>query len=375
MAGIYIHIPFCKQACHYCNFHFSTSLKYKSAMVMAILQEIELQKDYLNGEPLSSIYFGGGTPSLLDTTEIIAILQQIQRFHTIAPNIEITLEANPDDLNAAKLDTLAQTPINRLSIGIQSFNEADLMFMNRAHNAQEANRCISLAQSAGFQNLTIDLIYGAPTTTDEVWKTNVDKALAFGIPHISCYCLTVEPNTALAHFVKMGKATPVDEEQSNRQFQMLMETLEHQGYIHYEISNFAQPDQFAVHNTNYWKGVPYLGIGPSAHSFNNNTRQWNVANNAKYLSALQQKTVPYEMEILTTAQRYNEYVMTSLRTIWGCQVAHLQTFGMDYSAYFLKKSQIFLQKEWMKQKEDTFSLTQKGKLLADYIAMELFWED
>ncbi len=343
-------------------------------MIAAILQEIQLQKDYLNGETLSSIYFGGGTPSLLDTTEIAAILQQIKRFHTIAPDAEITLEANPDDLHSEKLDALAQTPINRLSIGIQSFNEEDLKFMNRAHNAKEASHCISLAQNAGFHNLTIDLIYGAPTTTDSIWKANIEKALAFNIPHISCYCLTVEPNTALAHFVKTGKATAVDEVQSNRQLEMLMKILDSQGYIHYEISNFARPNQFAKHNSNYWRGVPYLGIGPSAHSFNGITRQWNVANNAKYLSTIQQHNIPFEIETLTPEQRYNEYVMTSLRTIWGCQIAHIQEFGLKFSSYFLQKSELFTAQELMQQQGNSFMLTQKGKFLADYIAMELFWD-
>jgi oxygen-independent coproporphyrinogen-3 oxidase len=343
-------------------------------MIAAILQEIQLQKDYLNGETLSSIYFGGGTPSLLDVTEINAILKQIQQFHTIAPDAEITLEANPDDLHGEKLYALAQTLINRLSIGIQSFNEEDLKFMNRAHSAKEASHCIRLAQNAGFHNLTIDLIYGAPTTTDDIWKANIEKALAFNIPHISGYCLTVEPNTALAHFVKTGKTTPLDEVQSNRQFEILMKMLDNQGYIHYEISNFAQANQFAKHNANYWRGVSYLGVGPSAHSFNGTTRQWNIAHNAKYLSALQQHTIPFEREILTHEQRYNEYIMTGLRTIWGCQITHIQQFGLEFSTHFLQKSESFVEQNLIRRQGNSFTLTQQGKFLADYIAMELFWD-
>ncbi|MEM1328004.1 MAG: radical SAM family heme chaperone HemW [Bacteroidota bacterium] len=375
MAGIYLHIPFCKQACHYCNFHFSTSLKYKEEMLEAILKEIELQKDYLKGESLKSIYFGGGTPSLLSTREIQELLDQISRFHQIEDNAEITLEANPDDLSQRKLQELAQTPINRLSIGIQSFAEVDLEFMNRAHNAEEAEQCLTNAKNIGFDNLTIDLIYGGQTTTDDVWAANVEKALQFDIPHLSCYALTVEPQTALDHFVTSGKASPVDEEKASAQFIYLMDKLEKAGYDHYEISNFAKPDQYARHNTNYWLGTPYLGMGPSAHSYSGNSRQWNIAHNAKYLKALAQNDLPFESEVLTLSQQYNEYVLTRLRTIWGCEATDIQHFGAKYWTYFQEQIKPFIEQQQVIKKANQYVLTRSGKLLADYISMELFWSE
>jgi oxygen-independent coproporphyrinogen-3 oxidase len=375
MAGLYLHIPFCKQACHYCNFHFSTSLRYKEEMLSAISKEIELQKDYLKGESLQSIYFGGGTPSLLSTREINQLLDQVNQFHTIQSNAEITLEANPDDLTDEKLLALSHTSINRLSIGIQSFFEEDLAFMNRAHNALEAKRCLQKAKKVGFDNLTIDLIYGSPTTTNEMWAKNVETALAFDIPHLSCYALTVEPQTALAHQVAVGKSPPVDEEKASAQFVYLIEQLTAAGYLHYEISNFAQPDQFAQHNTNYWLGVSYLGVGPSAHSFDGNSRQWNVAHNAQYLKGVAKNELPFESETLTTAQRYNEYVLTRLRTIWGCEVKDIQAFGDVYWTYFQQQITSFLKNEQARKEADRYMLTRSGKLLADYIAMELFWEE
>ena len=286
MAGIYIHIPFCRQACHYCNFHFSTSLKYKDEVIAAILCELEMRKDYLQGAEITSIYLGGGTPSLLGQADIEQIFNQISRLFSLANPIEITLEANPDDLSPQKVKMLRTTPINRFSIGIQSFFEEDLQFMNRAHNAEEAVKCIQEVQRAGFENITIDLIYGAPTTTDQHWVQNLQIALDLRVPHISSYCLTVEEKTALAHFVATGKVSELDENQAERQFTMLVRTLESAGFDHYEISNFALPGRYAQHNTGYWMGMPYLGVGPSAHSFDGLSRQWNVANNAAYLKAV-----------------------------------------------------------------------------------------
>ncbi|MEM8528095.1 MAG: radical SAM family heme chaperone HemW [Bacteroidota bacterium] len=375
MAGLYIHIPFCKQACHYCNFHFSTSLKYKSEMVNAICQEIELQKDYLQGAPLETIYFGGGTPSLLSQAELEQIFERINRFHSVVEQPEITLEANPDDLSRTKLQELAASPINRLSIGIQSFAEADLQAMNRAHNAEEAKNCILWAKEMGFENLTIDLIYGSPTTSDAIWEKNLEQAIAFDIPHISSYCLTVEPQTALDYFVRVGKAQPIDEAQANRQFEFLIQYLQCNGFVHYEISNFAKPNSFACHNSNYWKGVPYLGIGPSAHSFNGESRQWNIAHNAKYLKALQEDGIAFEQEILTSEQRYNEYVMTGLRTIWGCDLKEIRSFGAAYETHFLKAIHPFLADEKVLRNGENYVLSTSGKHLADGIAMELFFEE
>ncbi len=391
MAGLYLHIPFCKQACHYCNFHFSTSLKQKPAMVQAILKELGWRQDYLENKTLTSIYFGGGTPSLLDEAELNAIFEKIDRLFNIASDAEITLEANPDDLTLEKLQSLKQTPVNRLSIGIQSFAEADLQFMNRAHNATEAKVCIENALNTGFKNLTVDLIYGSPTTSDTQWIENVELVTSYGIPHLSCYALTVEEKTALAHFVKTGKAPAIEEEQAARQFEILIQLLENKGYEHYEISNFAKPGWYARHNSSYWLGEPYLGVGPAAHSFDGkNTRQWNVANNARYMGVLEDwkggrledwkigrvenenMEGLFEQEILSLAQRYNEYVMTSLRTMWGTQLAQIQKFGQVFESHFLHIVKDFISKGWVIQTKDAFLLSKEGKLLADFIAAELF---
>lgn len=380
MAGLYLHIPFCKQACHYCNFHFSTSLKYKEEMVAALLQELEWRKAYLNGAALHSIYIGGGTPSLLSDRELQLIFEKIYKLFEVEQAAEITLEANPDDLTLSKLEALRQTPVNRLSIGIQSFFEADLRFMNRAHTAEEAEHCIKNALSLGFQNLTIDLIYGAPTTPDSHWEANLQKVFAYQIPHVSCYALTVEPKTALDHFVKTGKAPAVDEEQAARQFEVLMQLMRTQGYEHYEISNFAKPGHYARHNSSYWLGSPYLGIGPSAHSYDGNSRQWNIAHNANYLRTITENQALghypaqlFEIEFLTPAQRYNEYIMTSLRTSWGCDIAHIKNMHEKFEVYFLLNVQPYLRKELIIKREDVFFLTDQGRLLADKIAAELFW--
>ncbi|MEZ5040347.1 MAG: radical SAM family heme chaperone HemW [Saprospiraceae bacterium] len=372
MAGIYLHIPFCKQACHYCNFHFSTSLKQKDALLDALLQEIEMQKDYLQGQPIQSIYLGGGTPSLLTQHELERLFSRIYALHQVSETAEITLEANPDDLNRAALQALHQTPINRLSIGIQSFSEADLQFMNRAHNASEAEQCIDLALEAGFTSLTVDLIYGTPTMSDTQWAQNMQKVFDKGIPHISCYCLTVEPHTALDHLVKKGKAKPVEEDQAARQFEMLMKGARVAGYEHYEISNFAKPGHYARHNANYWLGEHYLGLGPSAHSFNGQTRQWNIANNSKYIQAIAKGELPFEEERLSSDQRYNEYIMTGLRTIWGCNLEKINAFGATYQAHFLQQAKPFLADGSLIEINHTYRLSDAGRLLADRIAMELF---
>lgn len=374
-AGIYIHIPFCKQACHYCNFHFSTSMKYKPEMLAAILQEIALQKDYLEGRPLASVYLGGGTPSLLSQNELQQLFSQVERYHEVLPDAEITLEANPDDLTADKLAAFRQTPINRLSIGIQSFSEEDLRFMNRAHHAQEAIQCVERAQNAGFHNLTVDLIYGSPTTSDEQWAANIQQVLDFDIPHISCYCLTVEPKTALDYMVRTGKAAEVDDDKAARQFDMLVQRLTEVGYDHYEISNFAKPGWYAQHNSSYWLGRHYLGIGPSAHSFNGHSRQWNVANNTKYRQAITDGQLAAEVEQLSPAQRFNEYIMTSLRTIWGTNLQQLEHIHPAWAQQFVASAKSYIEQGLMTQREHIFQLTQNGKLLADRIAMELFVEN
>lgn len=374
MAGLYLHIPFCKQACHYCNFHFSTSLKMKDEMVAAILRELALQKDYLEGEPLETIYFGGGTPSLLNQRDLDLIFGEIFKHYPVSDqSLEVTLEANPDDLTPLKINELRQTLVNRLSIGVQSFSEEDLRFMNRAHNATEALTSIQNAQQAGFENLSVDLIYGSPTTSHKQWAANLAQVFALKIPHLSSYCLTVEPKTALAHMIKKGTAKPVEDEHAARQFEFLMEKTAQAGYEHYEISNLALPGHYSRHNTSYWQGKKYLGIGPSAHSFNGLSRQWNVANNAAYIRSLQVGELSFELETLTPVQRYNEYVMTGLRTVWGCKLLKIKELGFD--TYFTEGAKAFLADGSMERDGDIFRLTPAGRFLADGIAAELFAEE
>ncbi|MFB6455741.1 radical SAM family heme chaperone HemW [Chitinophaga sp. Hz27] len=373
MSGIYLHIPFCKQACYYCNFHFSTSMSQKDAMVKSILQEISLQQNYLGSDIIHTIYFGGGTPSLLSQSELQQILDRLRTHFTIAEDAEITLEANPDDLDPAKLQELKALGINRLSIGIQSFHEADLKWMNRAHNAQQAEDCIKNAQEAGFQNITIDLIYGGPGLSDEGWEYNVKKAIAFGIPHLSCYALTVEPGTALDHFIKKKKMEATDPEKAARHFEQLMRWTEAAGYEHYEISNFALPGWHSRHNSSYWKGLSYLGLGPSAHSFNGHSRQWNVANNSSYIKSIEKGEIPFELETLTAEMQFNEYIMTSLRTSAGCDIGWVEErFGADLAKELLNNCRQFIQKSWMEEHGTSLRLTKAGRLFADGIASDLF---
>ena len=369
--GIYIHIPFCKQKCHYCDFHFSTSLKNKEDLISCLLKEIEIQKSYLNEEIVDTIYFGGGTPSFLDAEEIRRILDKVYAEFSIISNPEITLEGNPDDFTLQKLQELKQAGINRLSIGIQSFNDVDLTWMNRAHNSNQATKCVQDAQSLGFDNITIDLIYGLPEMTIESWKINLQKALDLHVQHISAYNLTVEPGTALHHFVKTGKSQPLNDEAGAEQFELLINTLENNDFKHYEISSFGKEGYFSKHNSSYWKRKFYLGIGPSAHSFNGNTRQWNVANNAKYIKGINAGEVPFELEKLSKNDRYNEYILLGLRTIWGCEFDYIKSEFGEASLLSLKQ-QLFNYSDQINMDEQSFSLNQKGKAFADRIASELF---
>lgn len=374
MPGIYLHIPFCKKACHYCNFHFSTSQQLREPMLKAILRELDLQRDYLGGAVLSSIYFGGGTPSILTIKELAQIFEKINSLHSIADDAEITLEANPDDLTRNKIfDLKNHTPVNRLSIGIQSFFEEDLQWMNRAHSAAESKICIENSLAAGFENLTVDLIYGSPTTPDDRWLVNLQTVFGFHIPHFSAYCLTVEEGTALGNFVKKGKQPPVDEEQSLRQFEMLVGESERAGFEQYEISNFAQAGRRARHNSNYWLGEKYLGIGPSAHSFDGASRQWNLANNALYIKSLEAGVVPFEREVLTAENRFNEYLMTSLRTSWGCDLSKIEVMGEPFVQHFLSKIESEILAGRVLRRGDNFVISQSGKFLSDRIASDLFF--
>lgn len=372
MAGVYIHIPFCRKACHYCNFHFSTSTRLQQEFITALLKEIQLQQNYLN-EPVTTVYFGGGTPSLLSTLEIEKIIQQLKNTFIIEDGAEITLEANPDDINSLKLREWKANGISRLSIGVQSFFEEDLKWMNRAHNADQAANCILLAREAGFFNLTIDLIYGLPTLSDENWKKNVDKAISFQIPHLSCYALTVEPKTALDTLIKQKKFADVDPDKQARHFELLMLWLKEAGYEHYEISNFSKSGYRSKHNSSYWQGKQYLGLGPSAHSFNGRERQWNIANNALYIQSIAKGVIPFEVEMLTADQQLNEYIMTSLRTMEGLSLNKVeQNFGKEKTDSLLKAAQPHLKYNYLELGEDFIRTTAEGKLLADGIASDLF---
>jgi oxygen-independent coproporphyrinogen-3 oxidase len=401
MAGIYLHIPFCRQACHYCNFHFSTTLKRKNDFTDALLKEIALRAAYINGEKINTVYFGGGTPSLLEQAALERIMGAINEHFSLSPAAEITLEANPDDIGVSALRSWRSMGITRLSIGVQSFYDEDLRWMNRAHNAAQSLDAIRSAQDEGFGDLSVDLIYGGPTLADDRWKKNMEQALGLGVPHLSCYALTVEPRTALDHLIRRKKVEPVDPERQARQFLMLMDFMDGAGFEQYEISNFSLPGRRSRHNSSYWKGIPYLGLGPSAHSYDGRSRQWNIADNAKYLHAMETGSPLFEKEELTTLQRLNEYIMISLRTIEGCDLGWVaERFGAGAAEDLAEKAGRYMDSgkmEWrwsLKAGGDVGSststglrgdegegkamrmlLTREGKLLADGIAADLFFEN
>ncbi len=406
MSGIYIHIPFCKQACYYCDFHFSVSIKKKGELVESLCKEIILRKNEMDG-PIETIYFGGGTPSLLSIPELRLLIEEVYKNFDVVDNPEITLEANPDDLMSVRaqsrtiFENYKAIGINRLSIGIQSFFEEDLRWMNRAHNEQEAINCIKEAKKQ-FDNISIDLIYGIPGMSDEKWQKNMETAISFGIPHISSYALTVEPKTALHKFIKQGKISPVEEAVSKSHYLLLMDTMNREGYINYEFSNFGKEGYFSKNNTAYWMGKSYLGIGPSAHSFDGQTRSWNIRNNTKYIKSLTNNELPLEKEILSLTDKYNEYMMTGLRTMWGVSLNKVEkNFGKKYLDYLLKQAKksideglldlVFANVVKQSVKKDEISsspkkeetsrndrilmVTEKGKFLSDGIASNLFWVD
>ncbi|PXY45327.1 radical SAM family heme chaperone HemW [Flavobacterium hydrophilum] len=373
MSGIYIHIPFCKQACHYCDFHFSTSMKKKDEMVLALAKEISMRKNEFENDVVETIYFGGGTPSVLSNEEINFLISEVYKNYKVAENPEITLEANPDDLSSERILELSKSPINRLSIGIQSFYEDDLQLMNRAHNSAEAKKCLEEATKY-FDNISLDLIYGIPGMSDEMWRQNIQTALDFGIPHISSYALTVEPKTALSKLIQTGKiAEPQDEAASNH-FMILVEMLQKNGFIHYELSNFGKENYFSRNNSAYWLGKKYIGIGPSAHSYDGEKRGWNIANNSLYLKSIHENKLPIETEILTKSDRYNEYIMTGLRTIWGVSLERIEKeFGLDYLNYLQMQSKKFLNDDLLSIENNILKPTLKGKFLTDGIASDLFY--
>ena len=376
MSGIYIHIPFCKQACHYCDFHFSTSLKKKDEMIVALAKEITLRKNEAENEAeneaIETIYFGGGTPSILSIEDIKFLIDEVYKNYKVVENPEITVEANPDDLTEERIIELSNNRVNRLSIGIQSFFEDDLQMMNRAHNSGEASNCLQIATKY-FDNISLDLIYGIPGMSNDKWKQNIEKALSFNIPHISSYALTVEPKTALDTFIKKGIIKEPNDEVAQEHFHILVETLQENGFIHYELSNFGKENYFSKNNSSYWLGKKYIGIGPSAHSFNGTSRSWNIANNTLYIKSIQENTLPLTSEKLTKEDSYNEYIMTGLRTIWGVSLTRIKSeFGQEFLNYLNTQSQRFINDGLLEVDNQILKTTKKGKFLCDGIASDLF---
>ena len=382
MSGIYIHIPFCKQACHYCDFHFSTSMKKKDEMVLALAKEIRMRKKEFENDTIETIYFGGGTPSILQISDLRFLIDEVYKNFTVSENLEITLEANPDDLSRERIIELSKSPINRLSIGIQSFFEEDLTMMNRAHNSAEARKCLEEATKY-FNNISLDLIYGIPDSSqngkqakqmsNEKWKQNIETALSFGVPHISSYALTVEPKTALHKLIQTRKIAKPKDEVAEEHFQILVEMLEKNGFIHYELSNFGKENYFSKNNSAYWLGKKYIGIGPSAHSYDGISRSWNISNNTIYLKSLEENKLPNEIEILSKTDRYNEYIMTGLRTIWGVSLDRIENeFGTTYLKYLTNHAQKFLDDNLLFIEGNVLKATKKGKFLTDGMASDLF---
>lgn len=373
MAGIYIHIPFCRQACYYCDFHFSVNQQVRGEMITAISQELLLQKDYLQGERIETIYWGGGTPSLLTASEINSVLDTIRSVYTISSHAEITLEANPDDLTPSSVKEFRQVGINRLSIGIQTFNTQQLKALNRIHDGASAIKSFYDAREAGFDNISIDLMYSLPGETMHDWKQDVLQAIALNADHLSCYSLTIEERTVFGKWAATGKLKAEPDEVSAIQLELLMDELQQAGYEHYEISNFAKPGLQSNHNSNYWRGIKYLGVGPSAHSFNGESRQFNVSNNHAYLKAMQAGTIPFEMETLSRENKINEYILTSLRTSWGTDLVTLKTLhGYDLVTENREYVSTLLNKQFVVLENHILKLTNAGKLLADKISSDLF---
>ena len=375
MAGIYVHIPFCRRKCLYCNFFSLPSLKYRERFLDALKEEIFLRRNYLGGNSLETIYFGGGTPSLLKAGEIASVLETLHTYFMFTGNMEITLEANPDDIEPELLREYLSMGINRLSIGIQSFFDDDLQYLNRTHSGQRAEESIAEAKAAGFSNISLDLIYGIPTLTPEKWEKNLEKSFSLDVPHISTYSLTVEPKTALDLLIRKKKMPGPDEEQVLEHFRILMQKMKEHGFEHYEISNFCKNGHYSRHNSMYWNGTHYLGLGPSAHSYNGTSRQWNISNLIQYITQIKENDRFFESEELTMSQRYNEYVMVSLRTMWGCDVRKIRNeFGPETEVRFLSLVSRFLESGEMIEKDGVYYVTDEGKLFADGIASELFME-
>ncbi len=364
MAGIYVHIPFCKQACTYCNFHFSTSLRNKNELIDALLCEIKWRAKEIH-EPIETIYFGGGSPSILESDDICKIMDLLKATYNCSTLKECTLEANPDDITPQKLQQWLRAGINRLSVGVQSFFDEDLQYMHRAHNAKNALACVQEIKQNGFTNYSVDIIFGYPLLTIEKLQTNLEILLTQEVPHISCYAMTVEPNTALHHNINNKKVPAINNEQSAQHFEYVMQTLQASAYEHYEISSYCKEGMRSVHNSNYWNGVNYLGIGPSAHSYNGVERQWNVANNSNYIASIKNNTIPMEKEILTATQKTNEYIMIKLRTKEGIDIANIPNEVLQAATHYIHTNKLVLENNFLK-------LTHEGKFFADAIASDLF---
>lgn len=368
MGAIYIHIPYCKKVCYYCDFHFSVSMKNKERLLNGLEREMLMRKDYLHGDTLQSIYFGGGTPSVLNIQEIEQLLHSIHKNYSVDSDAEITFEANPDDLTAEYLHALFGLGINRLSIGVQSFHDKDLIWMNRRHNASDAERCIKLSQDAGFSNINIDLIYGLPTLTDELWRMNLEKFAMLGVPHLSAYHLTIEPKTVLGVWKKRGKLQEIGEDESLSAFNLLVDFTGREGYVHYEISNFCKDGLYSRHNLNYWKQGTYIGIGPSAHSYDGESRQWNIALNDSYIHKIEHDLSYYEKEILSPADQFNDYLLTHLRTCWGIRFEEVKNrFGVYFLDHLLAELKSYAEGEILESNAEGVQLTRKGKLVADRV--------
>lgn len=375
MAGLYLHIPFCKQACYYCDFHFSTSLSDRELLVHALCRELELQKEYLNQEPIETVYFGGGTPSLLQETDLAKIFDVIHKNFAVQDGAEVTLEANPDDLSREHLKILKTLGVNRLSVGIQSFDNKVLQFLNRAHSSEEALRCVDLARTVGFENISIDLIYAIPHQPQGLWEKNIEQAISISPEHISAYSLTIEEKTVFGNWLKSGRLRAEPDEVAASQMEILVDMLGNSGYEHYEISNFSRPNLHSRHNSNYWKQQKYLGVGPSAHSYNKESRQYNIKNNSLYIKAIEKGQIPFEKEVLSRADHINEYLLTTLRTSWGCDLTYLkEQFDFDLVKSKQKEIEQLYALQLIKRKGSSVVLTSKGKLLADKIASDFFIE-
>lgn len=375
MAGLYIHVPFCARRCVYCDFYSNTDRTLVTPYIEALIREMEFRKDYLNGEAIETIYLGGGTPSLLREADLDRLFKAIERLYGLGDTKEITIEGNPDDLHPDYVAQLKHLPINRISMGIQSFLDDDLRLLNRRHSAQQAIEAVENCVKAGLENISIDLIYGLPGQTPERWAKNLDTAIGLQVPHLSAYHLTYEKGTPLDRMREAGQITPIDEDTSLILFGLLIDQLEKAGYEHYEISNFARPNRYSRHNSSYWQGIPYIGLGPSAHSYDKKSRQWNIASIGSYIKAIQEGQLPFEREELSVHDQYDDYIITRTRTRWGLNPSEILTlFGQAYHDYFMRQATKAQTKGLLEIHDGNFRLTRAGIFISDSVMVELLSE-